>query len=396
MLHDILERHRDELAFLWPQRAAAVHAPSFDLRTLGDLDERIEAHLDGLRIAGDAGLTLLSAALDPAEPGVVFAAAALALEVGAPRLALEPALELASDEVARRALVSAFGWASFEHARPVADALLSASTPAHRALGLAAYAAHRRDPGGALSNALLDVDPLVRARALRAAGELGRRDLVADLSPALADADEACRFWAAWSLALLGEPTSPVLWSFITSPRFGERAAAMAARRTDPRQALAELESASARAEMARAALVGAGALGDPAAVPWIVARMEDEALARFAGDAFTMITGLAIEGDLVAARPPEDPEAAPAGLHPDHHRAWPAPAAVAAAFRARGGELRRGTRYLLGQPITEGAARRVLRLGRQPQRAAAAVEQSLLSPGKPLFEVRAPAPRQG
>lgn len=394
MLHDILELHREELAFLRLQRAVAVHAPNFDLRTLGDLDERVEAHLDGLRIAGDAGFAVLRGALDPGEPGIVFAAAVLAVEGGAARL--DPVLELAGEEAARRAIVAAFGWASPDRAIAAAEPLLSASAAASlRTIGIAAHAAHRRDPGGAIENALLDPDALLRARALRAAGELGRRDLIADVARARADDDDACRFWAAWSLSLLGEPASPALWAFAESPRFAERAAAMAARRTDPREAANRLEALSARAEHARAAIVGAGALGDPSAIPWLLARMADEDLARIAGDAFTMITGIAVEGALVAKRPPEDPEAAPARMSPDHHRAWPAPEAVAAAFRARGGELRRGSRYLLGQPITEGATRKVLRAGSQPQRAAAAVEQCLLWPGRPLFETRAPAPRQ-
>jgi hypothetical protein len=52
-------------------------------------------------------------------------------------------------------------------------------------------------------------------------------------------------------------------------------------------------------------------------------------------------------------------------------------------------------SRYLLGRPITIESLRQALKIGYQRQRAAAAIELALLNPGKPLFEVRAPAHRQ-
>jgi uncharacterized protein (TIGR02270 family) len=405
MLHDILERHRDELAFLFLQRAAAVHAPHVDLRILGDLDERVDAHLDGLRIAGETGLAVAHAALDPGEPGAAFAAAALAVELGGGE-GLAPVLELAAAEPeVTRAVVAGFAWAPAERAVAVASRLLDASAPpAHRAIAIAAHAAHGRDPGGNLANAVLDPSPPLRARALRAAGQLGRTDLLPEVTRALADGDPACRFWAAWSAALFGEnAAAPVLWSFAEDAGpWAERAVGMAVRRTDPREALDRLEALAAREEHARAALFGAGALGDPGAVPWILARMEDAKTARLAGDAFTMITGIAVENDLAGkppagfrAGPSDDPADADVAMDPDRDRAWPVAAALAAAFRARGGDLRRGTRYLLGHPITEGTTLQILRDGKQPARAAAAIEHSLLAPGRALFEVRAPAFRQ-
>lgn len=404
MLHDILERHRDELAFLWPMRAAAVHAPHLDLRALADIDERVEAHLDGLRVGGDAGAGLLRDSLDAGEPGIAFAFAVLAIE-GGDVARLAPVLEMATDPAVARALISAFGWAPPARAAGVAEALLVASAPPlHRALGLAGLAAHRRDPGGELGNAVIDPDPIVRARALRVAGELGRRDLLQELSRARGDADDGCRFWAAWSSALLGDEAAiPALWSFAESlSPWAERAVLLVARRADPRDALARLDVLAARPEHARIALLGAGALGDPGAMPWLLAHLEDAKLARLAGEAFTMITGVAIEKDLATkapagfrAGPSDDPADDDVALDPDRDRPWPAPAAIAAAFRARGGELRRGARYLLGQPITEASTLRVLREGRLRERAAAAIERSLLVPGRPLFEVRAPAFRQ-
>jgi uncharacterized protein (TIGR02270 family) len=388
----ILERHKDELSFLWSLRDAAVRSPRHDLCTLGELDERLDAHLDGLRVGGEAGFALVR---EPAEAGVAFAAAALGAERGEDLAALGA---LAEDPAMARGMVAGLGWIAADRAAAVAP-LLSAGAASARALAVAGLAAHRRDPGGALDNAVLDPHPWVRARALRAAGEIGRVDLLPALLAARSDGDEACRFWAAWSAALLGAAASPELWDFAESAGpFAERAMRMAARRTEPRAALDRLTALAARPEHARVAILGAAALGDPGAAPWLVAQLEDPALARLAAEALAMIGGVGegLAGPKpaeVLAGPSDDPADEVVAMDPDAERPWPAPVALAAAFRAR--DLRRGSRYLRGLPITAGHAERVLREGRQHERAAAAIERSLLAPGRPLYEVRAPAFRQ-
>src|SRR5690242_4412825 len=45
----VVGRHADEASFLWLLRDGAVRAPHYTLRDLARLDERVEAHLDGLR-----------------------------------------------------------------------------------------------------------------------------------------------------------------------------------------------------------------------------------------------------------------------------------------------------------------------------------------------------------
>jgi len=53
------------------------------------------------------------------------------------------------------------------------------------------------------------------------------------------------------------------------------------------------------------------------------------------------------------------------------------------------------GVRYFMGEPLNRENCLRVLREGYQRQRIAAALYRSLLNPGTPLFEWRAPAWRQ-
>jgi len=59
--------------------------------------------------------------------------------------------------------------------------------------------------------------------------------------------------------------------------------------------------------------------------------------------------------------------------------------------WRAHAVELKRGTRHLLGKPMTLEWLEHVLKAGSQPARAAAALELSLRQPRRPVFEVRAP-----
>ena len=81
--------------------------------------------------------------------------------------------------------------------------------------------------------------------------------------------------------------------------------------------------------------------------------------------------------------------------LDPDEDLPWPEPELVQAWWDANGAGFQKGTRYLLGQPITEQHGETVLRTGFQRQRVAAALELALMQPDTPLFPTTAPGFRQ-
>ena len=56
VIDSIVSQHAEEAISLWWLHRDAVVAPQFGIRELRRLHDRIEAHVDGLRIAGDAGL----------------------------------------------------------------------------------------------------------------------------------------------------------------------------------------------------------------------------------------------------------------------------------------------------------------------------------------------------
>src|SRR5260370_3252536 len=72
---EIITQFAEEAAFVWTQRANAVHAPHYLLTDLARFDSRLEAHVDGLRVYGDPAWELCKQALEEGGPGAVFTAA---------------------------------------------------------------------------------------------------------------------------------------------------------------------------------------------------------------------------------------------------------------------------------------------------------------------------------
>ena len=319
----------------------AVGEPHYDLKDIAELDDKVEAHLDGLRIAGDEGWELCKEELSWEEAGEAFAAGVIAFESGDPERieAVLEATELAEEsrELAR-GLTAALGWIPYERAKRHIENLLQAESPYHRLVGIGASAVHRRTPGDpgppangipntlehsghparlahALAVALGDEDLPLRARALQAAGELGQHDTMLLIVPNLKSDDPDCRFTAAWSAALLGEAGSalPVLRQITeANAPYAERAAAMALRLMQPEAARNWCLTLARRSELKRLAVIGAGVVGDPGGMPWLFEAMEVPELARVAGEAFSMITGIDLAYDDLETDEPEGFEAGP------------------------------------------------------------------------------------
>jgi uncharacterized protein (TIGR02270 family) len=400
---EIVEQHAEEAAFLWLLRSEATRAPNYDLSDLSELDERIDAHLDGLRIAGARGWDACQRQLLWREVGEFFVAAWMALttRIG-PRL--DFVLEAAGDSVElARGVVGALAWLPYSEIERVVGSFLTSDNHIVRRIGLAASAVHRRDPGKALAHAAIDSHPALRTRAFRAAAELGRRDLL-PLCRDDADASDA-RFWSAWSATLLGDSsTTATLRDGATSGGpFAAVACDLAARRLSHVDALAWRSDVASVNGGRRLGVIVARALGDPALVPGLIEDMQLESLARVAGEAFSSITGIDLRRAGLAAMPPDGFESGPnddptddnIAMDPDEHLPWPAPRGVARWWSRHHGTFDNGRRYLMGLPIGVETLTQVLVRGRQRERVAAALELVLLEPGRTLFEVRGRADGQ-
>ncbi|MEA3277129.1 MAG: TIGR02270 family protein [Pseudomonadota bacterium] len=407
IIESIVSQHAEEAAFLWLLRDAAVVAPHYSLEDLAELDDRVEAHIDGLRVAGEDGWPFCAEGLEHQESGEVFAAAVVALE-GENRSRVEQvyaAVEAAPETA--RGLVSAIGWLTPDRLQGKVAGLLSSASPLWRRVGITACSVHRVDCGQHLTKAIEDADFPLRARALRATGETGRRDLLPLVRRQIQSKDTECAFWAAWSAVLLGDRGDGV--SALKAIALSESPFAGASLRTlvrllSPSEAQGWLRGLSQNPDRQRDLVVACGAVGDPVYAPWLIKQMQtSHKLARVAGEAFSFITGIDIsEEDLEGespegfeSGPTEHPEDEDVSMDPDEDLPWPDPERIQAWWKANEGGFPAGTRYLVGEPVSETHCRKVLRLGFQRQRNAAALELALLRPDDPLFETRAPGFRQ-
>lgn len=402
----VVEVHLDEAPFLWILRDRASLAANYSLRDLADLDERVEAHVDGLRVAGAGGWSLCEKALGSGDPGVVFVAAVVAFG-SAHASRIDAVLQAAiSSTEAGRGLISAIGWVPFEMVAGIIAPLLDAEDPALRRLAIAGHAVHRRDPGQALANACSATDPSLRARACQAAGELGRADLLPRLSESLSEPDPEVRFCAAWAAARLGDRADAVIQSLrdtaVTGGPEAERSLDAAMRAVSSDHATGWFNELRQDPQRLRLAVQGAGAIGDPGLVPLLIELMDNDEVCRVAGQAVTCITGIDLAYIDLDRDAPMDYEGGPndrpedenVAMDSDDDLPWPDTNRVAQWWESERRRFRSENQYLWGQPKTEGTLPDVLRTGTQSVRGAAALELGLRTLG-PLFEVRAPGSRQ-
>ncbi|MGE5451955.1 MAG: TIGR02270 family protein [Acidobacteriota bacterium] len=410
----VVRQHAEESVGLRHVRSVLLRSPHAGLFALRRHDERIAAHLDGLAVAGPAGIEAAQAALDPPTAGGVFAAAVGALQGrDAPALTRLVSMAAQSPE-AERGFLSALGWVSAEDLQGTVRALLGSKEPVHRAWALAACAMHRVDPGPALVQGVQDAAPGVQARAWRVAAELGRRDLAplaqACVTPS-ADAVSVSRAAAAaltcWGLG----HTEPVRQALLRPdperalpPLDVHRLAVLAAPLDWGREQVRALAAqAEASLPIKRRMMRLAADLGDPQILPWLIQHMAQDRWARLAGEAFSQITGvdLAAQGldrpapDSEAPAPSDDPQDLDVALDEDDNLPWPDAAKVQAWWRDEGARFTPGQRHVFGQTPAHDHLMHRLQTGGQRQRGLAAQHLRLLNPAAGLFPIAAPAWRQ-
>jgi uncharacterized protein (TIGR02270 family) len=401
----VVSEHADEASFLWLQRGDAVHAPNYSPQQFSDLDERLEAHVDGLRVAAEDGWKVIEAGLENEAPEDFFSASVLAIEASDGRFAdlLDRATGL--PDVAP-GVISGLGWVHPKFLSGRVKALLGSTQPFHQMLGIAACAVHRKDPGTVLGHYLTSAAAAVRARALRTAGELGRADLLPALITALSDSKQDARFWAARSAVLLGNRGKALDELVALGVKPGVRQmdalrlvllAMETERGHELLTRLADVQNAD------RLRIVGAGLVGNVHYVDWLIEQMANPTLARVAGEAFVNITGADFNLDQLETMPPEDFEEGPTDDPADENvevpedvaLLWPNVERVSSWWERNRARFTPTTRYFLGVPVSTASCVDILKTGFQRQRVNAGLHVSLLNPGTVLFNTSAPAPRQ-
>lgn len=192
----LLEEHLDELEFLWAQRRGALRSPRYSPHELCELEERIEAHVQGVLVGGAAGVPFCAERLAAEDTDAVFAAAYALL-----RLNDAPAAERVVNAFLEAECNRLDGLcAALCHGpiHAVRDRLRSSLTSAPPAVALAAAAVLTFQGGadlpvGFLNPYLEHAKAELRRSAWRIAGRLKVPRLPAEYQKALGDEDEAVR-----------------------------------------------------------------------------------------------------------------------------------------------------------------------------------------------------------
>ncbi|MBL8288647.1 MAG: hypothetical protein JNL85_11750 [Rubrivivax sp.] len=323
----LLDIHAEDLAFLWGQRRAALDSPEQTLRDFAGLNERIEAHIQGLLVAPADALrqrleaTLADSADGNADRDEVFTAAVAALRCDDRTLAPQVIAEFSrASGPALLGLRDAMGQASPGRVVGELGNALANAKPSVAAAAAAALANHRRlapDAPG-LARLLLDDDAEVCAQAWAAAW---RADRHATASQAATSMPSAPRAGSAGSAArpyreALARPEPAIRHEAWASAAWSGLAQAI----TPLRKAVADgdevalqwlcilgtpedtkaIGTATMALPSADKRCAALARYGHPAVLPTLVRWMEsdDAVLAHAAGAAFMRITGTEIRGE--------------------------------------------------------------------------------------------------
>ncbi len=473
----VVGRHAEDAAFYWSRYIEGTLSSLHDLRSLGRFDFLLAGNLEGLRVAqlesgkldaqghihkyGSAGWDATFKRLSRWKTAdEAFVCGVLALEDAFARNNKKPPFskylgqlqDLACDQFddsddagdldIARGLSSAAAWLPWEQVQAVVFDWARSTEPVLRRCAMSACALQRLPAGDALAHWVTDPHGLVRARALRAVGELGRADL-ANVLIAQVNADQDaggrdlwnCRYWAAWSLCMLGRTEGiGVLgtWAAEHPPvqrTFGALAALAQVMPSD--QLNASINAAFKRPRHLRNALTAIRFSGDIRWVDTLLQMMTDYSqpdqikqfftepqtnLARLAADVMAHITGLQL-GEQLWTQAPEQEEsgdseqdeaasnpAIPAAdkQDPDDGLLWPDVVAIKQWWAANRNSFapasgRHAYRYLAGSPLNADSAKQTLAnaMATQLQRHHAALYLRCTSHTPDLFDVRASLARQ-
>lgn len=402
----IIDQHAEEAAFLWQLRNNAVDAPHYDLKDLIKLDDRVAAHLDGLAIAGGYGIRVCETTMENPGPGEVFVSAVRTIEEKNNQWLDHLFALVNAEERLLTGLLSAFGWVSAPSLQGIVSMLLASNDPLKQLIGIEACVMHRVDPGTMLDRAINQSDYRLRSRALRACAELGRVDLLASCERYLNDPEEECRYWAAWSSVILGNRKHAfnVLYTFAQSCNsYQEQSLKLILKLLPVPDAHVLLKNLAQETANLRLVIQGAGIVGDPYYIPWLMKQMDVPEAARLAGESFSFITGvdfayLDLEKDApegITSGPNDNPEESDVLFDADEDLAWPDASKTQVWWNANKHKFINGQRYFMSSQISCEQCLKVLNDGYQRQRQAAALYLSILDPGVRLFPTSAPGWRQ-
>jgi uncharacterized protein (TIGR02270 family) len=408
VMMDVLEEHLNEAAFLWSQWERALVSPLYDLADTAECEERLLAHVDGLIVGGEAAAgALLLPGLELKEVERISASAITLLSGGGKR-ELEKMLEIldSAGEVQRAGIGRAMALSEREDLEPMLLKRLSAEELALQVAAFQVLAFRGTAPQETRIQWLSQEQVELVIAALRTPGPLPR------------------------------EVAQSVLPQLLVDPRPGVREAAMVAGLVSGARAawktcrkVAEEGGAGRRLALTVLALGG-----DERDAEWLVGQLRQEDLradvlwalgfsghaiaahaclecmggedktAALAGEAFSAITGLKLEGEY--RKPPKEEADALIPIEeedldadlvpgPEASLAVPIREAVVRWWEKAQKNFEQGTRYLRGTKLEAGGLLEALKREPMRRRPVLAWELAIRSRGAHLLQTQAFTRRQ-
>lgn len=414
----LVTRHAEDAAFYWMQRNANAYSPLLRFDRLAHFDQLLNAHLDGLRVAGEAGWELALKNLKRWRTnGESFTAYVLMFESGSSEK-LDTLWRLVKTwpDSTYSGLISALGWVDQPIAQRWLEHWLGRTDYAGlQMLALRGYAIRRIAPTTPLDVFFRSEHSFLRAAACTVVGRVRMYTYNAHLHALRQDADADVRAQAAIALHLQGEGPAVVvdLWQALqhlnqaaadarglTQKLLQQRARhvarhlghALPVNHFDWKQVAQTLPPRQSLALFAHH--------GDPALIAYLIEFAKVPELNRLAGWALGMITDIDPDAAGITAAPPaprddEDERSAPQA-DPDIGLPWVNPTALHNWWQAKQGRYPAGQRLLMGESIHDpDYCLDALEQGTQAQRYAAALNLAMINRDSPVFETRAAAALQ-
>ncbi|CAM4542716.1 TIGR02270 family protein [Myxococcus xanthus] len=362
LLVDVLEEHLDEAEFRWLQWERSLEAPDFTLDETATREERLLAHLEGLEDTSALD-TVLRPAFDSEEAQRVSAATYALLGLGEVDEALVR-LRGANAPV-RAAILRAM---EVSEAPGLASRLLELlkleDTPFQAGV-LEALAFRQEAPVEVLARFFTHEEPRARIAALLGAPSLPEETVRRHLPALLDSAHPGIRAAAmeaglASGVRLAWEACRRAVQMPDEHAREAMVLLALGGDEAEAALLVGLLESAQLRAH----ALWALGFSGRVPAMDACVRYLAVPDVSRLAGESFSAMTGLRLEGAFAlppgerpegAPTPPEEQESLDADLtlRPEDDLPWPNVAAVKDWWAQHQARFVKGTRYLLGEPFS-------------------------------------------
>lgn len=373
----ILNQHVEDTSFCWLRRQEALWRPSYRSPHQQRLDQLLDAHLEGLRIASSASLPIALNNLKRWETAdEMFTSTYIMLQQDG-EVDWEP-LETILKECpsSSHGATAALLWNTTESTYACLKRWTNSTEPSLRAAATSAIAI--RHANGSLESRtawvlerLEDPSNAARARALRCIGEWNLSSLARYLHTAATDNDPLCRFESAYAMTWLRMEqggstlleTLPLMTG--TKKRRGLLVLALTATTNDFNQWLHSIEN---QPDSQRDMIWALAFRGDNYALDRLLKLIQIPAYSRLTAYAICHITGLDLdEQGLWHPDAQNDPEAS--YFSEDDGLLIPDPKLLAAWVKRIQTTIPKSTCWLAGKAMTLENAKTVLQTGWQPQR---------------------------